>query len=42
MKSRAYEFVAIFEDAFDQLNIIHNSLSNDNRFDNIDSNPIFM
>lgn len=26
MKTRAYEFFAIFEDAFDQLNIIHNVL----------------
>jgi len=27
MQTRAYEFAAIFENAFDQLNIIHNALS---------------
>ncbi len=46
MKTRAYEFAAIFENAFDQLNIIYNTLStndfhrNNNQFrlDNISSN----
>jgi hypothetical protein len=41
MKTRAYEFAAIFEDAFDQLNIIRNSYNlsqNNNRLDDIDSN----
>ncbi|CAF3746863.1 unnamed protein product [Adineta steineri] len=48
MKIRAYEYAIIFEDAFDQLNIIHNALSitsfnrNNNQFqlDNINSSHI--
>ncbi len=43
MKTRAYEFAVIFENAFDQLNIIYKTLSldrNNNQFqlDDIDTN----
>jgi len=42
MKTRAYEFAAIFENAFDQLNIIYNTLFindfNRNNTNNFNSN----
>jgi hypothetical protein len=46
LKARAYEFAAIFENAFDELNIIYNTLSindsnrnnNQSQLDDLDSN----